>query len=212
MIVHEIPEERLRLNEARLCLDFANTVDWHASSHPSDNLPTYERLVEWAYGVALLDQDQVQHLLALAETDPEASARALADAVALREAIYRLFSAWNGRRPFNQSDLGIVNHWLGQAAAHSELVRSEEGFVRAWLTNGGQFTWLLWPIAASAGRLLLSPEREQVKECEDDRGCGYLFLDVSRNRSRRWCSMESCGNRAKVRRHRQKQQGQDATT
>jgi len=42
---------------------------------------------------------------------------------------------------------------------------------------------------------------DRVRECEDDRGCGFLFIDQSKNRSRRWCSMESCGNRAKARQH-----------
>jgi len=59
----------------------------------------------------------------------------------------------------------------------------------------------LWPVARAAADLLQSEQLERVGECADDRGCGYLFLDTSRNHSRRWCSMESCGNRAKARSH-----------
>ena len=60
---------------------------------------------------------------------------------------------------------------------------------------------VVWPVARSAADLLTSDLLSRVRRCEDDRGCGYLFIDTSRNRSRRWCSMESCGNRAKARRH-----------
>jgi predicted RNA-binding Zn ribbon-like protein len=52
--------------------------------------------------------------------------------------------------------------------------------------------------------LVTSKEIKRVGECADDRGCGYLFIDTSRNHSRRWCSMEACGNRAKAQRHYQK--------
>ena len=68
------------------------------------------------------------------------------------------------------------------------------------------FDRILWPVARSAGELLISDKLDRVRQCADDRGCGYLFVDTSRNRSRRWCSMESCGNRAKAHRHYQRQQ------
>jgi predicted RNA-binding Zn ribbon-like protein len=204
MTIFEVDEKNLQLKEERLCLDFANTADWHAAPRPSETLTDYTALVAWARRVDLVDEQEEQQLLHLAEAQPDAAGSALADAVMLREAIYRLFSATGGRRAFEQADLDLLNRWVSDAAVHREIVRLDTGFASAWLSNGAELTWLLWPIAVSAGRLLLSEERERVKECEDDRGCGYLFLDTSHNRSRRWCTMESCGNRAKVRRHRQK--------
>jgi len=60
---------------------------------------------------------------------------------------------------------------------------------------------MLWPILRSGADLLASEDRERVGQCADDRGCGWLFFDASRNRSRRWCNMEDCGNRAKAKRH-----------
>jgi predicted RNA-binding Zn ribbon-like protein len=62
---------------------------------------------------------------------------------------------------------------------------------------------MLAPIVKSAADLLLSDMLDRVKQCEGD-PCGWLFLDTSRNRSRRWCSMEDCGNRAKARRFYQR--------
>jgi predicted RNA-binding Zn ribbon-like protein len=66
---------------------------------------------------------------------------------------------------------------------------------------------MLRPVARSAADWLVSADVDRVRLCADDRGCGYLFVDTSRNRSRRWCSMESCGNRAKARRHYERHQG-----
>jgi predicted RNA-binding Zn ribbon-like protein len=62
---------------------------------------------------------------------------------------------------------------------------------------------MLWPVVRDAADLLTSKELNRVGRCADER-CGWLFVDTSRNRSRRWCSMESCGNRAKARRHYRK--------
>jgi predicted RNA-binding Zn ribbon-like protein len=78
-------------------------------------------------------------------------------------------------------------------------------------SRGGELFWTwaaaddaleapLWPILRSAAEILTSEDRQQVRECAGT-ACTWLFLDRSRNRSRRWCSMESCGNREKARRH-----------
>jgi predicted RNA-binding Zn ribbon-like protein len=59
---------------------------------------------------------------------------------------------------------------------------------------------MLWPIVDAAADLLVRGEPERIKTC-GSATCGWLFLDLSRNRSRRWCDMKDCGNRAKARRH-----------
>jgi predicted RNA-binding Zn ribbon-like protein len=83
---------------------------------------------------------------------------------------------------------------------------SDAEFAWDWAEDPDSLDRVLWVVARSAGELLTSDQLDRVRQCADDRGCGYLFLDTSRNRSRRWCSMESCGNRAKARRHYQRQQ------
>jgi predicted RNA-binding Zn ribbon-like protein len=60
----------------------------------------------------------------------------------------------------------------------------------------------VWPVAYSAADLLATPDQlARVGQCQDDRGCGWLFLDLTKNHSRRWCAMDDCGNRAKAKRH-----------
>ena len=55
------------------------------------------------------------------------------------------------------------------------------------------------PIVLAAAELLTSPQRLKIRACAAE-DCGWLFLDTSRSGRRRWCTMESCGNRAKARR------------
>jgi predicted RNA-binding Zn ribbon-like protein len=90
--------------------------------------------------------------------------------------------------------------------ARSRLIPIKNGFT--WDTNGkkDELDWMLKPVVRSAAELLTSDELTRVKECADDKGCGWLFLDKSRNRSRRWCDMKDCGNRAKAKRFYERKQ------
>jgi predicted RNA-binding Zn ribbon-like protein len=71
------------------------------------------------------------------------------------------------------------------------------GYALSW-PDSAELDRMLWPLATSALSLLLSEEVGRIKECAAD-DCHWLFLDSSRNQSRRWCDMKACGNRAKAR-------------
>jgi len=196
----------LQLQAGAFCLDFANTADWHASQQPLETLKSYPDLVAWAQKKGVLTEAEARRLLKAAEDCPAEAEAVLAEAIDLREAIYRLFSAIAARRPPEAGDLHLLNRALQTAYAHRQLAPLAGGFRWTWVGLAEALDPILWPAAHSAAELLTSAELERVKECADDRGCGYLFLDTSKNRSRQWCSMESCGNRAKVQRHRQRRQ------
>jgi predicted RNA-binding Zn ribbon-like protein len=130
-------------------------------------------------------------------------------AVALREAIYHLFSATAAGRMPRRVDVETLNKYLPRALAGPHLRAGDApgaGFTLGWAETSDDLDGCLLPVVRSAAALLTSPELSRVGECADDRGCGYLFYDETRNRSRRWCDMGSCGNRAKARRHAGKQQ------
>ena len=205
MLETDIFGGNLNLNEARLCLDFGNTANWHASAHPQEELNTYEDILTWAQQKALLAPAQISALRAVAAQNPAAAQAALEQAIALREAIYRIFSAIAAGRPVADADLARLNYWLAEGLGRLQLAPTGKGFAWQWQADSTALLQMLWPVAQSAAELLASTELERVKECADDRGCGWLFLDTSRNGTRRWCSMQSCGNRAKVRRHRHQQ-------
>jgi predicted RNA-binding Zn ribbon-like protein len=193
----------LKLLGGRLSLDFANTADWHASDQPVEFLTSYAAFVAWSRHAGILAEHEGQRLLKEAARRPVDATAVLKRAISLREAIYRIFSAISsGSRP-PAADLAAFNAELTRGLAQSRIALTGEGF--AWDWSGGEdgLERMLWPVVHDAAELLTSGELDRVGQCADDR-CGWLYLDTSRNRSRRWCSMEDCGNRAKARRHYQR--------
>jgi predicted RNA-binding Zn ribbon-like protein len=192
--------DTLKLLGGRLSLDFVNTADWHASDHPVEFLTSYSDLVVWSQHVGILTDHQAQRLLKKAARRPEDANAVLERAIALREAIYRIFSAISRGGPPQAADLATFNAELSGALAQSRIVSTAEGFAWDWAGAEDTLDQMLWPVVHDAAGLLTSEELDRVGQCAADR-CGWLFLDTSRNRSRRWCSMEDCGNRAKARRY-----------
>jgi predicted RNA-binding Zn ribbon-like protein len=190
-----------------LPLDFANSAEWHAAPKPTERLNSYHDLVGWSWAAGLLTDEDAQRLLDEAARRPDDAERTLAKAIELRESIYQVFSALAASRKTPDDALASINEALSEALKYSRIIPSVDGFEWGWSERLDDLGRMLWPIARSAAELLTSEDLERVGECADDRGCGYLFFDTSRNRSRRWCNMESCGNRAKAQRHYRRTKG-----
>jgi predicted RNA-binding Zn ribbon-like protein len=184
----------------RPSLDFANTADWHASDRPVETLTSYSELVAWSVHAGVLTKDQSQRILDAAARRRADGVAVLSRAIELREAIYRIFSAISHGHDPQAADLSVLNAELSGTLARSRVVSTEEGFDWDWAGGEDALDRMLWPVVRDAADLLTSGDLVRVGQCADGR-CGWLFLDTSRNRSRRWCSMEDCGNRAKARRH-----------
>jgi predicted RNA-binding Zn ribbon-like protein len=183
-----------------LCLDFTNTVGSRHDADLHDKLKTYADLVAWSRHAGLLSERTARQLLEQAARDSAMANAAHTRAITLREAIYRIFSAANtGHRPKN-ADIEILNQALGRALAQARIVATGENFEWDWDANKLALDQMLGPIARAAAELLTSPQLAQVRACANET-CGWLFIDASRNHSRRWCDMSDCGNRAKARRH-----------
>ena len=189
----------LDLPVGRLCLDFVNTAEWHSSENPIENLNHFDDLVIWGEHIGILMKSEVQRLRQMATKFPTKAEAVLKNSIELREVIYRIFSSVTaGNNPENE-DLLKFNENLSKTMAQSQIVKTQVGF--SWKSFGDKnsLDWMINPIIRSAADLLVSDELKRVKKCADPR-CGWLFLDVSRNKSRRWCNMKDCGNRAKARR------------
>ncbi len=193
----------LDLLGGRMSLEFTNTVDWHASDEPAEYLTSYAALVAWGRHVGHLDDRQAERLLEEAHRRPTKANAMHKRALVLREAIYRIFSAVSAGLPAQDDDLAVLNAELSRTLACSRIVSSGEGYAWDWMGEEDALDRVLWPVVRDATDLLTSEDLPRVGQCADDR-CGWLFFDTSRNRSRRWCSMEDCGNRAKARRHYQR--------
>ena len=197
-------EARFKTKTGKLCLDFTNTVDWHASAKPEETLSAYGDLLRWAEGVRIVPPDIAKAFLAESEGKPALAKNALSKAVELREAIYRILSSKARGGEVMADDLSVLNTAIASSMSNARLEKNDGGFGWNWTLSASRLDSILWPVAWSAAGLLTSEAIGRVGECDDEKGCGWLFFDTSRNRSRRWCDMRDCGNRAKSRRHYQK--------
>jgi predicted RNA-binding Zn ribbon-like protein len=125
--------------------------------------------------------------------------RLIAAVERFRATLRRLLSAEATGVGADPKDLELLNRVLARAGSRRGLVSTVRGYGWGWLHENETFERLVWPVAFSAARLLEGADLERLKSCG---GCGRLFLDASPNRSRRWCDMQTCGNRAKVARFR----------
>lgn len=193
-------EKTFSMLGGHLCLDFTNTVSGRDDGVIKDHLDHYTDLVAWSRQAGVLEERGAQHLLEEAADFPAESNEVLIRAIALREAIYQIFSALASVQQPRKEDLLTLNAELAQAMSRVRIVPTPQGFKWDWM--GGEFEMesVLWPIARSAADLLTAGDLTRVRECAGNT-CGWLFVDTSRNRSRRWCDMSDCGNRAKARRH-----------
>ncbi|QBD75739.1 hypothetical protein EPA93_06850 [Ktedonosporobacter rubrisoli] len=201
----ENPIDAFRLVGGRPCLDFTNTIDGRSSAHPQECLHSLADLLKWCLRVGLLQEELVQGLLEQAKKQPAAATTEFERALALRETLYRIFSASaRGMRPA-ADDLAHLSTTYAATLIHACLVSGDEEFAWAWNDEEHWSGYLLWLLAKSAVELLTSPDVRRVKECPGNKGCGWLFLDTSKNGSRHWCSMEGCGSRAKRQRQYRRQ-------
>jgi len=187
----------IKLSGGILCLDFVNTVHCYGCTDLGEYLNTYHDLVAWSRHVGTISGEEAKTLLGRAAGHPAEAKSAHKRAIDLREAIYRIFTISLEDHSHTREDLTVFNEYLGKTMMQSQIVKTQDGFHWEMTGNKTKLDWLLNPVVRSAADLLVSEEVRQVKKCADPI-CGWLFLDISRNRSRRWCDMADCGNRAKA--------------
>jgi predicted RNA-binding Zn ribbon-like protein len=188
-----------------LCLDFTNTVH-NRASEPRELLNSYADLLRWGREAGLLSAQVVDSVRARAQRFPAEAAQVLARALGIREALFRIFAGLGSGDAPAGDDLQDLNAELARALGHLSLVPGRGNFTWGWSGQEQELDCMLWPVLRSAADLLTAAEIDDVHICAAD-DCSWLFLDTSKNHSRRWCDMKSCGNRAKARKHyRQKKQ------
>lgn len=189
-----------------LCLEFVNSVDNRNAAEIVDRIPDYATLLAWGVRVGLLKEAERDALLAHAKLEPTVAQGVLASAKRLREALYGIFTAIVGDARPRQEDLGLLNERMAEVFGHLEIRGDGDEFAWHWQGKEGRLDAILWPIVRSAALLLTAPDLDRLRQCGGD-NCTWLFLDKSKNRSRRWCEMEVCGNRAKSKRHYARMRG-----
>jgi predicted RNA-binding Zn ribbon-like protein len=186
-----------------LFLDFCNSVG-DRPRYRQEHLRSYEDLLNWTRQAALLDAEQIARLGSEARRHPRRAATAFAEAIELRESLYRIFSALASDKPPARRDVATLNRSLSVALQRLEVASEDGSFRWSWSGPVAALDQMLWPVVYSAAESLIAEDRGEFRECASDR-CSWLFLDQSRTRRRKWCDMSTCGNRAKARRHYERQ-------
>jgi predicted RNA-binding Zn ribbon-like protein len=193
-----------------LCLDFVNTADYLATGRPVEYLVDPDVLVDWAADAGAVDAGLAAGIHAWVAGHRELAERELAGLLARREALYRVLLASlpppespglarPDGRDAGDRDRRLVAGWVAAARRHAVLVPGRRRWRWEWPAEATlRRAW--WPVAESAGELLAGRGVDHLGVCGNP-GCGWLYLDTTKNHSRRWCSMALCGNAAKSRRH-----------
>jgi predicted RNA-binding Zn ribbon-like protein len=195
---------RFELTGGRLCLDFVNTVDDRETGAPRELLERYADLLSWGSQAAALTRAEAVALGGHAARQTDAASSALTRAKKVRETLFLLFSAIATGHPRPAATLAALNRVIRQAGARRSLRPRSGRFVWSWdRPDRINLDMVLWRVAWSAAELLASSDLDRLRQCGGP-GCGWLFLDMSRSGTRRWCDMSVCGNRVKARRFYQK--------
>jgi predicted RNA-binding Zn ribbon-like protein len=183
-----------------LCVDYANTRFWRGRPVASETLHTFADLLRWLEASAGMDAQPLRELASWARNEPKAAMRFLGAALHLREALYRIFGALAGGTRPRGRDIAALQKALAAAPARNRLAATASVYGWEMSKPRRSVPHLLAPVLWSAGDLITGAARDRLRRCAND-ACLWLFLDDSKNATRRWCAMASCGNRAKARRH-----------
>ncbi|MFN8566730.1 MAG: CGNR zinc finger domain-containing protein [Kouleothrix sp.] len=190
----------VRLVGGRLCLDFVNAAVFDGRVLAKEYWHDYAAFTVWLRHAGALDAAAIERAAVAAAERPADAAAALARAIELRGALFGLFGSAAAAHAPAAGDIAVLNAAL--VGMPQPVALAEQGGRLGWRWPAGTAALDLpiWPVLWSAVGLLVAPELADVRMCAGP-GCSWLFLDTSRNHTRRWCSMADCGNVAKARRH-----------
>ena len=191
--------KRFDLSSGHLALDFVNTLGGR-TTEPKERLPNYDSLLCFSEETRVLPRMRISALVEQAMRTPGQAGTVLQEALALREALFEIFSAVAERRVVPDKALGKLNWNLMEGASFVRLAQQGRSFTWDWNVSNPRLNAMLWPVARAAADLLTSEDLSKLRMCAAE-DCAWLFLDTTRNRKRRWCDMKTCGNRVKARRH-----------
>jgi len=197
----------LDLIGGELALDFTNTSSGRGWPTHEEHLRTAENVVAWAGHAKILGPADAAWMSTAVGADPGLAAQLLQRALALRETLYVIGGELAQGRPAPPPRVAELAREHARCIAQAALAPHEGRYVWQWTPKQAAIEALLGPIALSALTMLAQADLSRVKRCRGEK-CGWLFFDATKNKSRRWCEMEVCGNRAKQKRHAGKARGQ----
>ena len=183
-----------------LCLDFANTIHNMRAADKEEELRAISDLLQWAKEARLLSGADHDRMSAHYERNPREAAAALAKGTAIRDLMLSIFTAIASGRPASSQRLAELNSALAEAPGMLRVHKNSDRIETEWTSSVEGLPRVFFAVLTSAAELLADDRLRRIRECASA-DCTWLFVDESRNRSRRWCDMSACGNRMKARRH-----------
>jgi predicted RNA-binding Zn ribbon-like protein len=179
-------------------LDFVNTLDWRfRQGEPEELLNSYDDLLQLMEESELLTAKEARRLQRA--TAGSAGRQVLQQCIELREALAQVFYAVLDEGSPDSAPLKTLESYFKSARSHQKLRWKKTGLAWKWPELDADPEIPVWLLATSAAGLMLSDNAQKVRACNDPE-CRWLFLDTSKNHTRRWCDMKICGNRMKARR------------
>ena len=185
-------------------LDLVNTTDWTSRGPEQERLTDFDLLIKWAEGAGVLTSEGAGSFRARARARPQEATAVFRHALETREVLQRLFQSLASGETAKDA-LRAFNRLLGKALEGMRVLpvatrrRRDRGMQLGWESRDESLDAVLWPVVWSAARLVTSEDVARIRVC-DGPDCGWIYVDRSRNRLRRWCQMETCGTREKTRR------------
>jgi predicted RNA-binding Zn ribbon-like protein len=186
-----------------LCLEFANTIHDSRAEDKGEELHAISDLLQWAKEAELLSSADHERLAARYKRSPREAAAALAKATVIRDLLLSMFAGIANGRSVSSQRLSALNSALAQGPGLLRVHKNSGRIETEWTSAADGLQQVLFAVLTSAAELLASDRLGRIRECASA-DCTWLFVDESRNRSRRWCDMSACGNRMKARRHYQR--------
>ena len=183
-----------------LCLDFVNTIHDYAGPDPQEELNRFEDLVSWSLLARIINANNAKRFLRAAGKNPVDAKRTLRQAKELRGALYAIFRAVSQKQEINQKEFDLVVGFLSEAVKHLTIGHDRGAVYNLSWNKGLGSELILYAVVQSAAGLLATVSDQRLQQCSG-KHCTWLFIDSSKNGSRRWCEMQRCGSREKSRRY-----------
>jgi predicted RNA-binding Zn ribbon-like protein len=185
-------------------LELVNTLDSRFTPNAREMIPAYGDLLRLCMQLGLLTAEQSRKLARSVE-DRDAQ-RVLASAVELREALAVVLYGQIDGAKVSPAKVESLERYFHDAARHRTLRPTDRQWIWSWAGAEQQAEIPVWKLAQAASDLMVSSDVQWIKDCGDP-ACRWLFLDTSKNHTRRWCDMKTCGNRMKARRFQARSHG-----
>ena len=185
--------KNLPLDGGVVCFDFINTVHSRKDEVVYDYLKSYDDFLIWCIKVNLLGSSEVNRLRTLSKSSGKETLKTFSKIIDAREILYEFFSNYSNNENVNEPLLVKFNKLLSESFSRLLLTQSKKEFEVDW-KDRANLKYPLWMLIKSAYDLVFLYPRERIKECS---ACGWIFLDKSKNSSRKWCNMDTCGSNDK---------------